>query len=237
MDEFIRVATFSSPTRAQIIKGRLQSEGIECILTGELTSQLYAPVLHSTSLNGVKLEVKQSDLKRTIEILQENGYLQEEDFQPPKYWQQLDAITSHVPFINKLTVEKRILTLATLVIGIAVALYYFVTVPTLQQQILNNEWSVSKIIYKGKAFKPKSSGFFVADREDIDFRTDGDIFLPGINTNTVSAHWQLHGNTITVLKPDTLVDLYAGNYTISTTNNQFKMQSNTTTIYGILYRF
>lgn len=52
-----------------ILKSRLEYEGIECFLTGELTSQ----VLNHIPAMSAKLQVYDTDLHRVVEILKESG--------------------------------------------------------------------------------------------------------------------------------------------------------------------
>lgn len=52
-----------------VLKSRLESEGIECFLTGELTSQVLSHIPSMTT----KLQVSETDLPRVEEILKETG--------------------------------------------------------------------------------------------------------------------------------------------------------------------
>ena len=52
-----------------VLKGRLEAGGIECFLTGELTSQVLNHIPSMTT----KLQVSETDLPRVEEILKETG--------------------------------------------------------------------------------------------------------------------------------------------------------------------
>jgi hypothetical protein len=93
-DNYITVLTFNYPNEVIIIKGRLESEGIECFVQDELSVQVNP--FYSNALGGIKLQVKKSDLEQTVEILKEAGYLKDEDLQ------QSPAFLSKIPFLNKL---------------------------------------------------------------------------------------------------------------------------------------
>jgi hypothetical protein len=82
-EKLITVHTFSLAPDASIIRGRLESEGIACFVQNELISQV-AP-FYSSAFGGIKLQVKESDAPRAIEILEEAGYIREEDKQPTKF--------------------------------------------------------------------------------------------------------------------------------------------------------
>ena len=81
-NNFITVLTFSYPSEAAIIRGRLEAEGIECFVQDELTVQVNP--FYSNAVGGVKLQVRESDLEQAVEILKEAGYIKEEDFKPSK---------------------------------------------------------------------------------------------------------------------------------------------------------
>ena len=72
-DDFITVLTFTYPNEVVVIRARLESEGIECFVKDELTVQVNP--FYSNAIGGIKLQVRESDLDRTIEILKEGGYV------------------------------------------------------------------------------------------------------------------------------------------------------------------
>ncbi|MDR0713783.1 MAG: DUF2007 domain-containing protein [Bacteroidales bacterium] len=68
---FITVQTFTYPMQAAIIRGRLESEGIECFVRDELTVQVHP--FYSNAIGGVKLQVRKNDLEQAVEILKESA--------------------------------------------------------------------------------------------------------------------------------------------------------------------
>ena len=76
-EKFVTVFTFNFAYEAYIVRGRLESEGIECFLQDEYYLQLNP--FATSAIGGVKLQVWEKDLNRTIEILKETGYFKEED--------------------------------------------------------------------------------------------------------------------------------------------------------------
>jgi predicted RNA-binding Zn-ribbon protein involved in translation (DUF1610 family) len=65
-DRLITIANFDEPLEANLAKIKLESAGIECFLLGENTA---ASWLLSLVDRGVKLQVKESEAKRALEIL------------------------------------------------------------------------------------------------------------------------------------------------------------------------
>ena len=72
-EKLITVLTFNFVHEAAIVQGRLQSEGVECFLQNKHTVQTNPLV--TNAIGGVKLQVRESDLQRSIEILKETGYI------------------------------------------------------------------------------------------------------------------------------------------------------------------
>lgn len=77
--KFITVKTFTFPHEAQVLKGRLESEGINVYLQDELTVQAHNFLSNATG--GVKLQVWSADMEKAIPILQQVGVL-DENLQP-----------------------------------------------------------------------------------------------------------------------------------------------------------
>ena len=70
-DKLITIATFSQPIEAHILKTKLESEEIECFIADENTVTMNW--LYSNAIGGVKLQVKKSDSKRAIAIIQKKN--------------------------------------------------------------------------------------------------------------------------------------------------------------------
>lgn len=66
-ERLITVATFSQPTEAHILKGRLEAEGIPCFLGDEHI--IAAQPLYSVAVGGVKLQVTEGDAEEALEML------------------------------------------------------------------------------------------------------------------------------------------------------------------------
>ena len=120
-NHYVTIRTFTYPHEAYIIKGKLEAEGIECFLKDELTVQI--DNFYTNALGGVKLQVKESDSTRAIEILKEGGYLQENDFKPSVIWRKMDGFTRKIPLFKRLPLELRAMFilagLVLLAIGVA----------------------------------------------------------------------------------------------------------------------
>ena len=66
-DKLITIADFSQPLQAELSKAKLENEGITCFLTEDATYSLYG-----YAAGQIKLQIKQSDAARALEILKTN---------------------------------------------------------------------------------------------------------------------------------------------------------------------
>ena len=76
-EKLVTVFTFNFPYEAYIVRGRLESEGIECFLQNDIILQLNP--FATSAIGGVNLQVMERDLNSTIKILKETGYIKDED--------------------------------------------------------------------------------------------------------------------------------------------------------------
>jgi len=68
LNKLVTVATFFNASEAYIIKGLLESEGIEAMIFDE-NAAAYTPIV----IGGVRLVVRQSDLEKAKKILEQDN--------------------------------------------------------------------------------------------------------------------------------------------------------------------
>ncbi|MFD1016835.1 putative signal transducing protein [Winogradskyella rapida] len=82
-DTFVTIAKYQYSTEAEIIKGRLESEGISVFLKDNIT--IDTDPLVSQAIGGIKLNVLAKDEAQAVEILQAiQSYSMDNDGQPLK---------------------------------------------------------------------------------------------------------------------------------------------------------
>lgn len=77
----VEVYTSTQVVDVHIVKTRLESEGIECFVTGETLNQVFGGVQGITQ--GVSLMVRESDAETALHILRDEGYIPECDGHDP----------------------------------------------------------------------------------------------------------------------------------------------------------
>lgn len=232
MNDLITVVAFTYPHELAIVKGRLESEGIECFVKDEMTIQVHN--FYSNAIGGVKLQVKNSDVENAIEILKEGGYINESDLQPPTILIKLEELTKNIPYINKVRVELRLMILTVFFLLGAIAITYVATLPTTYERLTDNSWCVDYLTYDGKEYMPLSMGVKVKGLwfcdEGISFRRNGTIIFPGFHTYAVRGNWKLTENVIQVSDTDTLQHIFNGEYRISFDGDLMILTSDNTSI-------
>lgn len=67
MKQLVTIKTFTYPHEAYVIRGKLESEGIQTFLKDEMTVQVYN--FYSNAVGGVKLQVPSEDVERALSII------------------------------------------------------------------------------------------------------------------------------------------------------------------------
>jgi hypothetical protein len=70
-DELITIARFIRIHEAYEVKMKLELEGIECFIPDEMYAKNYW--FYLTGAGGVRLQVKEKDAAKALEILEKNG--------------------------------------------------------------------------------------------------------------------------------------------------------------------
>ena len=122
MDKIVEIARFTYPADAQPLMDLLRSEGIECYLRNELSSQIMAGYV---DVGGARVEILESDVPRAMKIMEEGGYdLPREDEQAAPV-QQAARLARHIPFLRKYPLEKQIMILFVIIAVFLALVIYF----------------------------------------------------------------------------------------------------------------
>lgn len=124
MPDLVNIWSFPYQHQLLIIRGRLESEGIESFTQDETTIQV--DPLFSNAIGGIKLLVHAEDAERAIEILAENGFVKKKESNTTDvFLQSLDSLTGKLPLLNRLSFERRLFVLTTLGILIVAGFFYW----------------------------------------------------------------------------------------------------------------
>lgn len=70
--EWVVIATFEHPSKAHIIKGMLESEGIYSVITNDHLVSIMP--FFSNTVGGIKLQVNAEDAERAIELIDNSDF-------------------------------------------------------------------------------------------------------------------------------------------------------------------
>lgn len=123
MEKMIEIASFQFPAEALTLCSLLESEGVQCYLRDEITSQILG---NYVNIGGVKVEILEEDLPRALEIMEAGGYISDietvEETEPIK---AIHSFSEHIPFLRKYTLEKQIIIIFAIVAVLLALLVYF----------------------------------------------------------------------------------------------------------------
>jgi hypothetical protein len=120
-DKIVEIARFQYSSEAYTLMALLQSEGIDCYLRNEYSSQLLAGYV---DMGGVRVEIPESQVAHALEVMQAGGYeLPDEDEEVARL-QAIAGWARQLPFLRKLPLEAQIL-LLFLLLAISIGLLIF----------------------------------------------------------------------------------------------------------------
>lgn len=128
--EFVTIATFTLPSEIAVIKGKLESEGIDCFVKDELTVQVHNFL--SNAVGGIKLQVRTSDASKATDLLKDMGYLKGDVAKPSKFWTFADIKTKNIPYLKHKILEQRLFILMWVLL-VFIAIVLFIAILTLQK--------------------------------------------------------------------------------------------------------
>jgi hypothetical protein len=233
-NDLITIRTFTYPHEMEVVRGHLESEGIECFVDDELTAQVNP--FYSNAIGGVKLKIKVSDLLSAREILKESGYLEAEPNSANGIFNQFDLLSSKIPLVGQIRWEFRLLFIVALITIPAIIIVYLITLPTTLERLTQSIWCVNSISVNGREYKPKTYsmiklvGAGVCD-EAISFRESGGVYLPGFKSYRALGRWQLNKGGLRIFGTDTFSNVYDGVYQLDFINDQLILKSPKSTIY------
>lgn len=235
MINWITVATFTYPHEAQMLKARLESEGLNVIVKDELTTQVYHFL--SPAVGGVKLQVPQEELESALRVLKDAGYPEDQSTEPSALLLAFERSTSQWPLIGKSPLIWRFLILITLMllfISIPLAL---LLIPSTEERLSDHKsWCMDQLVFEGKNYEPNTLGLRLVlsngCSETMVFRESGYLLLPGIDSKNVYANWSLEEDKLVIFDADTLTEIYEGVYEVEIDDYSMTLQSEKTIIKG-----
>ena len=198
----------------------------------ELTAQVNN--FYSNAIGGVKLQVYDHEELKATNILIQGGFIKISTSSTNIFIPKIEKLTSKLPFIGDLLLEKRLLIIASAIlvlifIPIAIIGLY---VP-LKEKIVNR-WCIDELTYQENRYYPIHNA--KADCSyNLQFRDDGIVDLPEFGNTYGRAKWYLdNSGKLVIYKSDTMGFVYDGIYNIDLIDNNTILMSENTKIMGHL---
>lgn len=257
-DSWTQLIAFTYAFEAHVVKGRLESDGIDVIIKDELTIQVNP--FYSNTIGGVKLLVKESDYQKAYALLVETGYLKDDHGTSSSFINGFDRLSSRIPLLRKFRLELRLLLSVIVGLILIIVPVALILMPSTTDKLVENSWKIEKIYYKGQELPLRSLGLVSNDTlfnsvPLVGFMKNGDVIFPGSDSFFIWCKWQLKNDSIIITKginkddPEIkerekqngvrerlarLESMYLGKYSLEMNLNSFVMKSENVTIIGRL---
>jgi hypothetical protein len=246
MNNWITIISFTYPHEAHIANGKLQSEGIETRLLDEFTTQVNN--FYSNAIGGVKIQVKEGDVEKALQILKDGGFLEESAENEFTFIRKLNKVTSQIPLISNLLPILRFFVLFVLLFAAAVIIFHYATRPSKLEQLTETSWCVDEMFLNDVEIFPYTVSDAMAIiwancEEEIIFHRNLTLTLPGLNTYSVHGYFELNHKRLLISEcsmntefnsdsieniqaiNNELNEIYAGSYKLSVNKYTLKMES------------
>lgn len=105
-EKMVEIARFAKVNDARMLVALLQSEGIDCYINNEYTTQVFAGM---ADMGGARVEVLEGEVTHAMEVMEVNGYEIPGEDELPNPVQSVSNWTRHIPILKDLPLEKQIL--------------------------------------------------------------------------------------------------------------------------------
>lgn len=122
-DKMVEIARFQYPAEAQSLMALLKSEGIDCYLRNEYSSQVMAGYV---DIGGARVEILESEVQRALEIMKDGGYEIPDENEEGDALHAVSGWGSRIPWLKCFPVEKQILIILG-VIAVSLGLLIYLT--------------------------------------------------------------------------------------------------------------
>src|SRR5690554_3755710 len=233
MENFRTIKTFTHSTEIIILRSRLEAEGIECFLKDEYTVD--ANPFYSNAIGGVKLQVREKDVSKAMEILKDGGYLTDSLPYQPRLLKLFEKHSRKLPAIGSLRIEVRLMIIVSLIVLILSLILYFSSLPTIKEQLTQKNWCVDRVTHLGNVYVPNTISFIQISgggycSERIEIKPSGAIKLPGFDSKSTSGNWSITNDSLILSKSESFESLYNGKYSIEISGSELILESKTTKI-------
>lgn len=211
-------------------------------LKDELTAQVNN--FYSNAIGGVKLQVREEDVHKSRQILQELGYLDESQDQSNSFLKKWDVQTAKIPLLGKVALEIRLVVLAAIIIVLIAAIVVAFSFPSSENKLTDNFWCIEKVFIEHQEIQVLTTGLRMESayqncQEKIDFRSDGVMIFPGFNAPSQWYYWYWKEDSLHIYMDkyeDLIEHSISGTYAVEHKGGQLTLRSKSIEISAFKYR-
>ena len=119
-NKMVEIARFQNAMKARELEELLKSEGIDCFVSNEFSTQMMGGYV---DMGGVRVELLESDVPRALEVMAAFGYELPVD-EETEGVKNVSKWARHLPFLRNLPLEKQIFFFFILIALLLAALIY-----------------------------------------------------------------------------------------------------------------
>ncbi|WP_080902646.1 putative signal transducing protein [Parabacteroides sp. Marseille-P3160] len=108
MDRMVEIARFQYLSEAQTLVSYLKSEGIDCYVRNEASSQVLAGYV---GMELVRVETLESNVPHALETMKAGGYEVPDEGEYSEEIKTVVGWAKHIPFLRRFSLEKQIIIL------------------------------------------------------------------------------------------------------------------------------
>ncbi|MDR0994906.1 MAG: DUF2007 domain-containing protein [Tannerella sp.] len=121
-EKLVEIARFAFAADAQTLVAYLKSEGIDCYLRDEISSQILAGY---ADVGGVRVEVLENEVPQALKVMEEGGYASYEPEPEASPAERAGNWLSRLPLLRKLSPGGQITLILVLIIILVGLMAYF----------------------------------------------------------------------------------------------------------------
>ena len=130
MKKWVTLITFNTSAEANLVKTKLESEGIQPFLKNEYTAQM---LRHTTEPGGpIKMQVHRNDLDIAIKILKDGGFLSDKDTTPRQsaLIEGIGLLTAKIPGLRNKPLQLRVILAVAVLLVVLTVVVALLTLPS-----------------------------------------------------------------------------------------------------------
>lgn len=235
LDTWVTVHRMEVLMEAQLLKVKMEFEGIEVQILDGLTSEIAA--FSSKATGGIRIQVRESQKEKALSFLLKEGYIRQPRNKPHKFVEWMDALAKRIPILKNKRIEVRFLVVTSVLLLMIVLPFAISSIPTLSDQLIAGNWCIEKVTYNDKLVVPDDSFVLSLNgcSETLSFSDDGRLRMSSYLDVMETGAWNEYKDGIFIHISNRFggpksMNIFDGAYSVDLENDRLELKSSTTRI-------